>query len=169
MKNGCFSRGCFWSWLQGRWVSHCFPCELFKNPHKFSQRRGSLAFSLCSWGSWGKKPGVLEFTGSQSQTQLVTEQCRLSRAWAQLASSPGVCRLLSQTLSWKRRSLNGRTLLLGEAFPGEFPAGWELLCLGWGLWPECLSLAASVWFPSSPDEGVFHPVDFVHMKLFHIL
>ena len=40
----------------------------FRNPRKFSQPPWFLAFSLCSWGSWGKKPGVLEFMGSQSDT-----------------------------------------------------------------------------------------------------
>lgn len=83
--------------------------------------------------------------GSQSQTQL--------SGWATAAlvggsrgSSDQVFVGLHSLQAGLKVEVPERAVLcsLGRSSRFEFPAGWELLCLEWGLWPECVSA-----FPSS--------------------
>lgn len=162
MKNGCFSRGCFWPWLRGRWASHCLPRELFRKPRKFSQPPWVSCLSIVFVGFLRQEAWRAGVHGSQSQTQL--------SGWAAVALGGGspvglqiqvFAGLISQTLVLKVEVPERAVLCsLGRSSRFEFPAGWELLCLGWGLWPECVSAFPGCFGAISlslPDEKGLPP------------
>ena len=60
------------------------PVSSSGSPVSFHSPHGFLAFPSCLWGSWGNKPGVLEFMGHRVRRSLVAEQQWPSGAGAQL-------------------------------------------------------------------------------------